>query len=313
MMNNLNKLHSVPLISVIITVHQKDDKQFFLEALKSIVDQTYSNLEILVVADGPIDSEFKAHISEIDFYAAKLKQRYVLSELKRDIELLVRRESEGPGKARNDGISKVTGEYIAIMDSDDISAPERIHSQYTYLSKNNLDLVSSSYIKIDKHGNHKGVKDMPLEHNEIMAMCPFLCPINNPAVFAKRSVLLQHRYEEGLRFGEDYSLWIRLLKNGYRLGNHPDYLIYFRENEDFYSRRRGRLRGYSDFKNKFSAITLASPVKWPLVFLFALITFLVRVSPQSVLEVAYKVRGLITSKSKKITTSKPGFRGEMTE
>jgi len=312
-MNNLINMHSLPLVSAIITVHQNDDDQFFLEALKSMVEQTYANLEILVVADGPIDNKFMRHISEMKLYAEQVKEKCALLDFKREIRLLARRESEGPGKARNDGISKVTGEYIVIMDSDDISAPGRIYSQYSYLIENNLDLISSNYIKIDKFGNHKGVKIMPVLHDEIKALCPFLCPINNPAVFAKSTLLMHNKYEEGLRFGEDYNLWIRLLKNGHRLGNHPDYLIFYRENENFYNRRRGLSRGISDFKNKISAITLAAPVKWPLVLTFALLTFLARISPIFIVELAYKIRNLLQYKSKQISELKTSFRSETSE
>jgi len=282
----LEDIKSNPLISVIITVFIKDSAKFFRASLKSLIVQTYPFLQIVIVADGPLATEHEEVIDELLLYSAGLT-------LKRQILLIRRQRAEGPAKARNEGIMQAKGEFIAIMDADDISLPNRISSQFEFLSQNNLDVSSSNYIEIDADDNVIGTKKMPLSHNEIKDICPFLCPMNNPAIFARKEALL-NGYQENLRFGEDYRLWISLLKKGYRFGNHPDNLIKYRENAEFHSRRRGWSRGWSDFYSKLLAMPLVRFHKRPLVLLVAILTFLVRLLPTSLLAHAYKVRRLMS-------------------
>lgn len=107
-------MKDLPLVSVIIPVY--NGSQFLEEALQSVYDQTYSNVEIIVVDDGSTDtsSDIVEGFSEVRYFY---------------------QENQGVSVARNTGIQKATGAYIAFLDADDIWMPEKLSIQIEYMLK----------------------------------------------------------------------------------------------------------------------------------------------------------------------------------
>jgi glycosyltransferase involved in cell wall biosynthesis len=119
-------------VSVITTVY--NDQEFVLEAVDSILDQTYGSMEMVVVNDGSTDNT-----------------KEVLSSIKDKRVRIYNILHVGRAKALNYGIGKSSGEYIAILDSDDISLTDRLRKQVEYLDNNQETCLISAgkRIKID--------------------------------------------------------------------------------------------------------------------------------------------------------------------
>lgn len=129
---------SQPLVSVIIPTYNRT--HFLKETLNSIVSQTYSNIEIIIVDDGTPGDENK-----------KLSNAY------NNLTYIKIENSGGPAKPRNIGLSNSKGEYIAFVDDDDLWLPKKIETQVNILENNqDFDLVHCSCHVIDKNGIKTG-------------------------------------------------------------------------------------------------------------------------------------------------------------
>jgi len=265
----------LPLVSVVMATYKGDGLRFLRAAIASVLAQTYKTIELVIVADGTL-SEETAH--------------YLSSLADSRITIIYLETNHGPAKARNIGIQAAKGDYIAIMDADDVCALDRIEEQLTFLTETRSDLVGSSYIEIDDTDEVVGEKLMPRSYEAIKKSCPFFNPINNPTVFAKGHVLRHHHYPEDLRLGEDYRLWIQLLRAGYVIHNHEANLLRFRCGEEFFRRRRGLGWAVSDVCNKLSAVGLVSWYIQPAALTFAFITFLLRLLPTKINRLMYRAR-----------------------
>ena len=165
------------------------------EALNSVLYQTFKDYEIIVINDGSPenDKEF------LDKYSEKINY--------------FKTENKGPGHARNFGIKKAVGEYIAFLDSDDIWLPTKLEKQINYMIDNNSVWSHTNYYTFDD-SNKIIVKYNGLEkysgniYPEILASTH----IATPSVIVKKSILVDNSlyFSEKMRFGQDYYLWLRL-------------------------------------------------------------------------------------------------------
>ena len=118
-------MEDMPLVSVVIPFYS--GKEWLDEALESVLEQNYSNIEILVINDGS-----KEDISNLkEKYASKVKFQD--------------KENGGPATARNLGIEIAAGEYIAFLDSDDLWLPGKLEKQVELMEKNNAVWSQHSY------------------------------------------------------------------------------------------------------------------------------------------------------------------------
>jgi len=191
----------------------------------------------------------------------------------------------GPGAARNAGIRNAKGKYIAIMDSDDISLPYRLEQQFDYLEEHkDIAVVGGFCDVINDEGEVIGKRILPLSPGSLRTYALFFCPLNNPTVMGRSIVLKVHKYDEKLRQGEDYRLWVELLKANYNLANINDVLIEFRVSVDLYKRRSGFSKGVSDLVNRLYALRISPVYLMPCVFLIAISSFGVRFFPVSFIQ-----------------------------
>lgn len=182
-----------------------------LEAtINSVLNQTFPDFELIIVDDNS-ETEYKEFIDK--FQDARIKY----FKLEKNI---------GPGGARNFGIKQATGEYVAIIDSDDVYSENRFELQVNFLDNNkDISILGGSLVV----SSSKRVLDLALEDKDVRVSMLFNSPLANPVVMFKREDLLSRNlfYSEELTFGEDYFLWINSAFAGLKMANLEDKLMVY--------------------------------------------------------------------------------------
>lgn len=214
--------------SVSMCVYGKDDPNHFKIAVDSILNQTLEPDEVVLVVDGPVPDELDAII-----------KNYEEDPLFKVVRLEVNR---GHGDARRIGLDNCTYNYVALMDADDISLPERFETQIGFLSKNpDVDIIGGNIVEfIDAVDNVVGKRIVPEKHDDILEYMKKRCPFNQMTVmFKKDSVQKAGGYIDWF-WNEDYYLWIRMMENGCVFANTGTILVNARSGLDMYKRRGGK-------------------------------------------------------------------------
>lgn len=202
-------------LSVLMSLYAGEKPAFFSACLSSFLLQTRPADEIVLVLDGPISVELEHVISEF--------------EVKLPIKSIRLTKNLGLAQALNAGLSVCSGDYVARMDTDDILLPERFSVQLSYMQQNtDIDLVGSFATEINDSGVEGSLRGMPTEHTAIVSSL-WSNPFIHPAVMFKREKMLSiGGYDANLRRRQDYELWFRCAKNGFRFANIPQPLILYR-------------------------------------------------------------------------------------
>jgi len=222
--------------SVLITVYEKDDPSFFKLALASITEkQLLKPNEVVLVCDGPLTLELEKVIDE----SASLKNC--------TLRVIRLKENVGQGNALNIGLKECSYHYVARMDSDDISIPERFLQQVSYLQSNpSIDVLSSSTLEFNESSS-LGSRVLPENHDDIIKMMKFRSPVNHGCcVYNRNKVLAVGGYSDLFQC-QDYLLWIKLVKSGARFANLKSTHLKVRMNEGF-SRKIGLSYCKEEFK-----------------------------------------------------------------
>lgn len=200
-----------PLISVLIPTFNVE--RFVEEAIRSIINQTYSNLEIIIVDDCSSDNTYE------------ILQRLAVEDSR--IRLFKNQENKKIVETLNLAISYASGEFIARMDGDDVSLPDKIEKQYRFLMANpNIDLVGVSYIIIDEDGKEIKKEKYLTDFDQIKKAVKYVSPIPHIWLARKRMYELLGGYR--LPTVEDYDFILRAIDQGYQLSNLPDFLYLVR-------------------------------------------------------------------------------------
>lgn len=209
-----------PLVTVFIPVFNAEN--YILESLKSILDQTYKNLEILIIDDGSTDNTVKIINSLNDSR----------------IRLLRNSENKGIPYTRNRGLRQANGKYLAIMDADDISYPDRIKKQVEFMEKNPEIDVAASYYKIIGGRFKKTFKPKFIKKEELKIDLLFANSIGNPTSIIRMETIKRHNlcYNENYFVSQDYGMWIEISKIG-NLVIIPEVLLKYRFGHDNISKK----------------------------------------------------------------------------
>ncbi len=202
------------LISVILPVY--NGVPYLDEAIKSILRQTYSNFEFIIIDDGSTDSS----IEIINKYKSIDDRIKVIS-----------RENRGLISSLNEGIEKSEGTYIARMDQDDVSLPGRLEIQLNYMLKDHLDICGGDFTKIDAQDNVLEEHKVPKTESEIIITLATNMPFAHSCVMIKKSFLSTNNLKYGLngyRNAEDLDLWILMYENGAKFGNVNENILKYR-------------------------------------------------------------------------------------
>lgn len=212
-----------PLVSVIIPCYNCE--KYVLIAVESILQQSYSNMEIIIVDDCSTDGTYSI-----------LKQ---IAQKDDRIKLLKHDINRKLIYTLNEMIDIASGEFIARMDADDIAANNRIEEQLEYMINDKECAVCGTSMEvIDSSGNTMFRRMLPTDCYEIKKMMPMVNVICHPSIMVRSDVYKSHKYDEKYLHAEDYELWCRLLyKHNYKIVNLRMIGIRYRENENQISQR----------------------------------------------------------------------------
>lgn len=213
-----------PLVSVLLCVYNPD-KTELEEAVASIREQSMNEWEMLLYDDGS-DREQELYIYEIACQDSRI--HYYRSEIQK-----------GLAYGLNEMTKCARGSYIARMDADDISHPERLKSLYDFLEAHEEYAWAGCNAKlIDKDGEVWGYRRMPQlpQKRDFLKFSPYI----HPAVMFRTKVLQEtgYRNRAGKNRGEDYELFMRLHAEGLQGYNLQEALFYYRETAGGYKKRK---------------------------------------------------------------------------
>ncbi|QDR72384.1 glycosyltransferase family 2 protein [Limosilactobacillus reuteri] len=188
---------SVPFFSVIVNTHNNEDT--IRRTLNSVIYQTFSNFELVIVDDASSD----ATVNIVKKILNKYKGKGNVIELK---------NNTGISNARNIGVTYSRGKYIAFLDGDDLWEKNKLEIQHSFLSNNlinwifsNYSVINEEYIKLGNRCRKEGVYDYKSIINNGN-------PVGMLTVVLKRELLIATPFRNVRH--EDYDLWIRLAKKG---------------------------------------------------------------------------------------------------
>jgi glycosyltransferase involved in cell wall biosynthesis len=181
------------LVSIIIPTFNRS--QLLVRAITSVINQKYTNWELIIVDDGSTD--------ETKEVVEKFQEVTKISYFKI--------ENSGVSAARNHGIKLALGEWVAFLDSDDEWLPNKLSLQVEEVLKNNFRLIHGNeiWIRNGKRVNQKKIHEK--SGGEIFKQCLHLCLISPSAVIIKKELLEEHNgFNEELIVCEDYDLWLKI-------------------------------------------------------------------------------------------------------
>lgn len=212
------------LFSVLIPIYVKDNPNHVRESLDSVVNQTITPSEVIIVVDGEVSYEMKELLNHYQELYVYIKIHYF-------------KENRGLGLVLRDGVELCNYEYIARMDADDICEKERFERQIEYINKYNLDIVGSNITEFIEENKITGVKKVPMR-NEISKYIIRRNPFNHMTVFFRKSAVLEVGNYESVMYFEDYYLWFKMHQNNYKMDNIQESLVYART-DSMHSKRSG--------------------------------------------------------------------------
>ena len=206
-----------PTVSVVLPAYNAEC--FLREAIDSILNQTFRDFELIVINDGSNDRTEDIILSYDD-----TRIRYVKNET--NLKLI---------KTLNKGIDLARGEYIARMDADDISMPERLEKEVAYLEAHpDVAVVSSFPYNMSMDGKLLGkssyfcvTRSLPCKFVSMFepSICHPICMFRSEAI-----KLYKYKDSENYLHIEAYELWNRMFHSGAKGGMIPEFLLYYRDN-----------------------------------------------------------------------------------
>lgn len=183
----------MPKVSVLMPVY-KTNENYLRDAISSILNQTYTDFEFLILDDCPDDS----------------REEIVKSFNDKRIKYIKNDQNLGITPSRNKLIDMAKGEYLAVFDHDDISLSTRFEKQVQYLDEHKDVGVVSCKIKTMIGGK---ISKNPTNDTDIKLALMRVCALTHPAAMIRKAVLIENniRYEEEFSPAEDYALWCRLI------------------------------------------------------------------------------------------------------
>jgi glycosyltransferase involved in cell wall biosynthesis len=203
---------SKPKVSVIMSVY--NGARYLREAVESILNQTFSELEFIIINDGSTDN------------TSKILKSYNDPRIK----IINNRKNIGLTKSLNQGLRLARGEYIARMDADDVSLPKRLAKQVRYLQHHkNVGLLGTAYDVLDAQGQRIATHRHPLTDTEIRWKMLFHNAFCHTSVMFRKDLFDARKlyYDENLSYSQDYDLWGKLLE-GTCARNLPQPFVSFR-------------------------------------------------------------------------------------
>lgn len=199
-------------VSVIIPMYNSE--KYIDECVKSVINQTYTNLEIIIIDDCSTDSSLS-----------------VVEKIADDrIKLIKLEKNVGVSAARNTGIDAATGDYLCFIDSDDLWVKEKIEKEVEFIKKNNYDFIYSDYAFFNENAEELKKYRRVVVPRKIQ----YEQAIRNTTIFISTVMLNLHSlkkediYMPNLTIGQDTATWWNLLKGGCTAYGINEVLAYYR-------------------------------------------------------------------------------------
>ena len=199
-------------VTVLMATH--NDELFVGAAIESILAQTFSDFELVIVDDASTDRSREVAASYRD----------------PRIRLLANPVNRGAGATRNAGLATIASEYVAELDGNDVAAPERLAQQVAYLDSHpDVAVVGGQAVLVDVAGRRIGAFTRPKTALGIKWCGLFQSPVIHSTIMYRRAIVWDELrgYEEKYWFGEDYDLWCRLARR-HAIGNASETLVAYR-------------------------------------------------------------------------------------
>jgi len=204
-----------PTISVVMPVYN-EPFAYLEKSILSILNQTFRDLELIIVNDNPLRLELSDYLQN---YSAKDK-RVVLVDNPTNLGLT---------KSLNIGLKRAIGKYVARLDADDISLPNRLEVQYGFMKTNpQFYLIGSGTYNIDRDGNIIHNRAAIIEEGELKKAILKRNSICHSTVFFKNEGRIFYR--DKFVYAQDYDFFLRLLNEDKRIVNIPQKLVKYRIN-----------------------------------------------------------------------------------
>lgn len=214
------------LVTVLMSVYN-EPKEWIIECIESIVNQTYKKLEIIIIVDNPNNIEAINTIKQYTF-------------IDKRIIMIINNKNLGLVKSLNKGIDISSGKYIARIDADDICYLDRIENQLKYILDTNLDILGGGRDIISESGDV--IKKFKKEKNGIEYIKNLLeikDIIYHPTWFIRKDVFIElNKYRE-IHAAEDYDFLIRALLKGFKIDRINTSVIKYRDRENSISNKNG--------------------------------------------------------------------------
>jgi len=179
------------LISVIMPYRQK--REYVHKAIRSVLVQTYKNFELIII----FDDEKKDDLNYIK----------LITKNKKKIKIIINKKNIGAGAARNKGIKKAKGKYIAFIDSDDFWKPNKLKKQIEFIESNKYKFIFSSYLIKDENKLKIRCAKKKLNYNDLLKSCD----IGLSTVMLEKSIIPKNVFPK-LNTKEDYVAWLKICK-----------------------------------------------------------------------------------------------------
>lgn len=202
-------------ISVVMSIYNENIDEI-KASIDSILNQTYENIEFIIILDNPTRLDIKALLAEYQ----KIDSR---------IKVIYNQKNEGLALSLNKGLKIATGEYIARMDSDDISLKDRLKIQIEFLEKNkDIDLIGTGVIKIDENGKRIGEYQSEPKYEKLLKIIKYRNCFSHPTLFFKKDILNKIKGYRNFPCAQDYDFMYRVIENGYKVLNLQEKLLKYR-------------------------------------------------------------------------------------
>ena len=199
-----------PVVSVLMPAFNAE--KYIAQAVNSILQQSFTSFELIVLNDGSTDS------------TSQILQQFNDSR----IRVIHLDQNQGLVKARNRLVDEACGKYIAFLDADDIAMSNRLQMQVDFLDRDLADLCGSAHYSVYEGKSKIRSSKERYTDADIRALISISSPLCNPAVMGKAAMFKKFPYSAGKDYAEDYSLWAQLALAGYRFANLKEKLITYR-------------------------------------------------------------------------------------
>lgn len=220
-------MENTPEVSVITPFYNSE--KFLNETILSVINQTYTNWELLLIDDASTDQ------------SPAIAKSFTDSDTR--IKLFSHSENFGAGIARNTGIENASGKYIAFLDADDSWLPRKLEKQLAFMQKNNLNLCYSSYLLMDEAGNKTGkmIEALPKLTYQKLLKANYIG--NLTGIYNAEN--LGKIYAAKIRKRQDWALWLKILKTEKETLSIQEPLAVYRVRKNSISQNKWRLLYYN--------------------------------------------------------------------